>query len=457
MQSPHREQSKRAHVHGWIRALIACVLVASGLLACRPTTQVGVDATVDGSPIVDSPTFNEVPLPRPDARTDVVAPSRDGGVSMIEFLGETQVRLHPWESAAPSRTQCLGRPSTGPAMYLNFAGYSCRSGDWYYTQNYGEVERTSLRQNISQVLVLGSLDRPNDGTTANLACLPNGFALRLTTIRPRNPPTFPGEIEADQVVIAVFSNDLAVPGRIIWTEPATAQPPGNQIAASDRMIAWDIQRRGQERALMVSDQNGENIREIARGSEGTDFDELMADGPNLIWSAYGLDIYHWNADSRVVTNLTNDFGTQWSAFISGNNIVWLDQSHNLAGDRGHPNNPEVVLYNLQTRERRRITNDPENQPVGQSYPSIVGDWVLWADFRNAVNPNQRFRFTDRMELYGYHIPTGVTQPVLEGNIRVGLSRGFDDGQIRVNCSDDASGNLPLAIALPIPTPMVRDQ
>ena len=457
MRSPHRQKGPRKRLLMLVRSIVAIVLGTVGFGGCRTSMPVGGDSSVPDVPtIVDA---SRVDVSRPDSgRTDVVIPSRDGAVPLVEFVGADQVRLHPWESTFRSRPQCMGRPSAGPRMYGNFAGYSCQSGEWYYTQNGGAVERLSLRQNITQILVAGDNSPSANGTSANMACLRDGFVLRLTTFRPLVPPTFPGETEPDHSMIAIFDNDIARPGRIIWNERANVQLPGSMIAASDRLIAWDIYRRpGEHIALLATDQNGENLVEIARAAHGSELDELMADGPNLIWNVDGADIFHWHADTRVTENLSNDRGGQWSAFISGNYITWLDQSHMLMGGIGRPDNPEVHLYNLQTRERLRITNDPADRPVGQSYPSIVGDWVLWADFRNAQSPNQRFRFTDRMELYGYHIPTGVTQPVLEGFIQVGLSRGFGDGMIRVNCIDAGSGAIASALALPMPVPIVRDR
>ncbi len=456
MRTPHRERGQQTRLTMLLRSLVAIVLVVLGANACRTTPPVGGDGSLPDVPtVVDSYRVDSYRVDT--ARTDVADTSRDGGVPLVEFVGADQVRLHPWELPIPSRPQCMGRPSAGPLMYTNFAGYSCQSGEWYYTQDGGAVERLSLRQNIIQVLVAGDGTASASGTGASVSCLRDGFVLRLTTFRPQVPPEVPGDTEPDHSKIAIFNNDITRPGRIIWDERANFSLPGSRIAASDRLIAWDIHRAGEEIALLVTDQNGENLAEIARGTDGSDFDELMADGPNLIWSAYGLDIYHWNADARVTENLTNDQGSQWSAFISGNYIAWVDQSHMLLGGRGRPNNPEIHLYNLQTRQRLRITNDPVDRPVGQSYPSVVGDWVLWSDHRNALNPNPGARYTDRMELYGYHIPTGVTQPLLEGFVQVSLSRGFGDGLIRVNCIDAGSGNLPIAIALPMPVPIVRDR
>lgn len=100
-----------------------------------------------------------------------------------------------------------------------------------------------------------------------------------------------------------------------------------------------------------------------------------------------------------------------------------------------------------------ISEDPPGQPTGQNYPTVHGDWVTYADFRNAMEPAPGANFTDRMELLGYHIPTGRTVPVLTGEVTVSLSRFFDDGRVTVACRNTGqwNGGIIRTVSLPAPT------
>lgn len=447
--------SHRLRSHHVIELLVLLVFV---LLACACRTPVPpydamtmIDATNDHEAsrdvVMRSDTF------RVDARPGV----SDAGYPTFEFVGEDRILLHPVQLQNHRGTQCLGRQGSGVDMYTNYAGNSCRSGEWYYTQNGGEVERTSLRRGVTELIVAAPDSSVERGMAAFVACQGDRIVMKLSTYRDQVPPQFPGATETDRVMVAIFESDLSLPGRIIWSERANVDLPGHEIAASDRLIAWDNQRYGGPPNLIVAGPNGENQTMIPIAPGGIEFWQLMADGPNLIWNVEGSDIFRWNADTRVHENLTNDLANQWSAFISGERIVWVDQRDTPTGTERAPNNPEIYLYDLRTRERRRLTNDPPERPVGQAYPSIVGDWVLWSDFRNSRNPNPGAWFTERMELYGYHIPSGTTQPLLEGNIQVEKTRSFDDGMISAICVDVGGRQPSRAISLPIPTLIVRDQ
>ncbi|MFO0561313.1 MAG: hypothetical protein U0269_25065 [Polyangiales bacterium] len=190
--------------------------------------------------------------------------------------------------------------------------------------------------------------------------------------------------------------------------------------------------------------------------------QIMADGPNVLWSNAGRDVYLWNADRRVIENLSADGPAthQWSAFIRGDYVVWMDQRDTPGASEAAPNNPEVYLLHLPTRTLRRITNDPPERPAGQGYPSLAGDWVLWSDFRNAREPNPPRWFTDRMELWGYHIPTGITEPIVQGAIQLDLSHDYGDGVITANCRDydgETGSSTQLRAAIEVLFPAVRDQ
>jgi hypothetical protein len=83
---------------------------------------------------------------------------------------------------------------------------------------------------------------------------------------------------------------------------------------------------------------------------------------------------------------------------------------------------------------------------------VFGDWVVWSDFRNAMFPAPTANFTDRSEIFAYHIPTRRIVPVLTGHIQSGISHFFDDGRLTVQCRDDMMWNrFTRAVSIPMPS------
>lgn len=392
---------------------------------------------------------------------DVVPGPVTRGNPTLEIVGDS-VLLHPLNDRIPSTTQCLGLPSRGVPSSSNYAPRSCRIGDWYYHSNYGAVTRANLRTGVGQYLVKGPVSYPRAfEAEAAMDCQGSRVVMRIHTRRAH--PNDPTRSTIDRVMIVIF-DDVERLGRIVWSRwPSVDESPrvGIELTATERFIAWNDFFIGAGPApyyprVMVAGPNGELAAPLAPGPDTPDEEtgQMTSEAADLIWrTADGIQ--HYNVDSRVREELTGDRAYQWSPYLHHRRVVWVDQRDQPAGTIQHPNNPEIYLFDLDTRERRRITVDPSDRPVGQTSPIIVGDWIVWSDFRNALDPNPAQWFATRMELFGYHIPTGQTVPVLTGDIQSDLVEDLDDGVLTVSCRDSpmsVDAQQPLrTIGIPLPT------
>lgn len=90
---------------------------------------------------------------------------------------------------------------------------------------------------------------------------------------------------------------------------------------------------------------------------------------------YALDL-KTNIETRITSNTTVEGYTNLA--ISGSLVVWTDMRHADAGVITHPSNAsdynnEIYVYDLVTKQERRITNSPLND----HNPDIDGNRVVW--------------------------------------------------------------------------------
>jgi len=103
------------------------------------------------------------------------------------------------------------------------------------------------------------------------------------------------------------------------------------------------------------------------------------------------NVFLYEIDTGVTTQITDDPKGQWSPQIWGDIIVYVD---NRNGNR------DVYAYDLGTGTEIQITTDTANQ----QHPYIYGDIVVWTDYRDAV-------IEQGMDIYMYKFSTGLEYAV----------------------------------------------
>lgn len=262
--------------------------------------------------------------------------------------------------------------------------------------------------------------------------------------------------------IAIF-DDISAVGRIVWSVEYPRRMPRvagwgiKHFVATEEMLAWILIPELGPYQLWVAGPNGENPRQLPPIAPDPGFgvpaDYIHADGPNLVMSVSSI-LFHWRLGDTTYRRISPPTMISVRPWIHENYVVWVgtDAAPDDAGNPPQRNN-DIYLHDLRTGQTRVISEDPPGQPTGQNYPTVYGDWVTYADFRNAMEPAPGANFTDRMELLGYHIPTGRTVPVLTGEVTVSLSRFFDDGRVTVACRNTGqwNGGIFRTVSLPAPT------
>jgi beta propeller repeat protein len=144
-----------------------------------------------------------------------------------------------------------------------------------------------------------------------------------------------------------------------------------------------------------------------------DFQPAAADG-HVVWvhaTESQRDIYLYDLETRIKTQVTDD--TEWENHpdISGDWIVWEDYAL------------DIYAYNIRTSERVTVTNDI----IPQQWPRIDGDLLVWEDRRNGD-----------WDIYGFNLVTREEIPLIveEGD----QTRGLPSGDILsyVHCPNQPS-------------------
>lgn len=94
-------------------------------------------------------------------------------------------------------------------------------------------------------------------------------------------------------------------------------------------------------------------------------------GNGVVWTDNSdgtSDIIYRNLTTGAIINITKNRGYADFASISGDRIVWEDHRN---GDS------DIYMYDLRTGQETRITDAPGDQVT----PSISGNWIVWVDKR----------------------------------------------------------------------------
>ena len=109
-----------------------------------------------------------------------------------------------------------------------------------------------------------------------------------------------------------------------------------------------------------------------------------------------FDIYAANLSDKKEFLVAQAPKLQTRARVSGDYIVWADFRDAKSAD--DPLAGEIYMYQISTGKTTQVTKDPQHL---QDYPDTNGKTVVWADFRNEPDP-QGFN----SDIYGYDIATG---------------------------------------------------
>lgn len=418
----------------------AFVLNALFILVCGCTRSV-CNLSYGCGPMEPDAGFKLLDVPETGREGDALKPPRDGegfpDGSTPFSAGRWRFPREPLTAPTRSAPRCaVGGRVMVPWPPAPTANEICLYRGWAYLSTYHDGSRVRLADGRAETLT--ALRQPNVTSEYRmvLACRETSLIAAIY-----HRPTATAAI--------VEFEDPENEGVVRWSRTMRPSPSGRdailiaQVVATASFMAWVWYEEGSPRRIFVAGPHAESPRVLAPcyGHCG-----LHASGNRLVYAHLG--IYLWSPGMESPERLVSGNGPQqWSPWIDGDRVVWLDNRH-THGWQDRPDNPEVYFMDLRTREERRITNDPPERPAGQHSPVVEGDWIVWSDFRDAEAPNPPLMFTDRMDLYAYNLRTGRETRVLTG-AQATLPRIAGD-QLVYSCSEpDAGGQL---FVRPMPTP-----
>ncbi len=130
------------------------------------------------------------------------------------------------------------------------------------------------------------------------------------------------------------------------------------------------------------------------------------------------DLYAANLSDKKEFLVSDASNLQGKPSISGNLIVWAD--YRDAKDSGDPDAGDIYMFDLTTRQETRVTDSP----AAQSRPVTNGQTIVWIDFRNEPNPEgfngdiYAYDLSSRQEYPITKAPDLQTDPAIYGNIVV---------------------------------------
>lgn len=385
------------------------VVLAGFLLVCRCRTEAAHpvdvrpaqagDATqpLDGASDADAQgapdgSPQDTPISPQEADTGEVVPGSCNG---------TFDRCAPWRDGTwrlarmPFSFDPTGAGSCGDArLWLPLGpepdGHRiCQHAGWIYLDTYGEATR--IERASGRVEILTTVARRDPAT--RMACRPSGVVFASIY----NPTLSDALVEFE---------DATAPGRVIWSASRRDAPDLDratgfaEVVATATFVAW-THRDADGAWLYRAGPHGESPQRIPAG----DARNLDASGSRLVYAQRG-DIWLWEAARDAPENLTSDAPEQWFPWIDQDRVVWVDQVSNPSGSSLRPNNPDIVLFDLLTRARTRLTSDPPDRPALQYHPVIAGDQAVWVDLRDAPTPNPSQYLAEVMEIWGADLRTG---------------------------------------------------
>lgn len=390
------------------RALLAVTTAA----ACRERTT-APDAHAD-VPVIDHP---DVVMDRPDApdvrddgmTDDWIWPVADRPPDTLAYWNNGTYILPriPVTFRLTPDYLCASAQSTNFGGLDPYAEEGCVLRGWFYSNVGGELVRTSVGDGSREIL---------QERGAQLYSRARCAAPSLWVIV--------GDDLTREYAIVEFS-DVSVPGIVRWRRsrlPDLTLNARPNFVATDQFIAWTWNETAFFSQIWIAGPHGETPHPLV----DTDSGGLHASGSRMVFMNHG-DIWLWNVGDAAPENLTHDDPEQWSPWVDGDRVVFIDQQYEPSGTIDNPNNPEVVMIDLRdaSRTRVRITHDPPSRPAAQASPTVSGNWVLWTDARNSATPNRTHYASDHSEIWGYDLRTGRERVIIPGPVALNQTTWAD--------------------------------
>lgn len=125
-------------------------------------------------------------------------------------------------------------------------------------------------------------------------------------------------------------------------------------------------------------------------------------GDIVVWQTGTWDIQAWDFLRGELIRITDDEPDQCGPRIQDGRVVYQDLSLGTSSCFGNWANAAVIVYEMETGARVRLTNGEWIAAI----PDVFGDIVIWADYRNCSNPNNKDSFYD-VEIWGHDMVSGV--------------------------------------------------
>ena len=171
-------------------------------------------------------------------------------------------------------------------------------------------------------------------------------------------------------------------------------------------------------------------------------------GDVLVWTLAltDNDIRGYDFSTQQFIEITDDDNSvyQLAARIQGDRVVYQDLRFGTSDPMGNWNHSAVFLYDLTTQTAQQITN----QAWISAYPDVYGDIIVWVDYRNCSDPNNK-NSTSNVEIWGYNISTDTTFQITDLPGRSKTTPRIWGDKVFVHMYKETSGDAIYMFDLPL--------
>ena len=140
------------------------------------------------------------------------------------------------------------------------------------------------------------------------------------------------------------------------------------------------------------------VEPIVNGAYGS-YNSVWED--TIVWYSSGeYNIHGYRISEASQFEVTEDTEIQMKPKVHGDHVVYMDLRHGDSDGFGDWNHAAVYLYGISTKETKQIAG---GEWIA-SYPDIWGNTVVWMDYRNCTDPNNK-NDMNNVEIWGYDITT----------------------------------------------------
>ncbi len=128
-------------------------------------------------------------------------------------------------------------------------------------------------------------------------------------------------------------------------------------------------------------------------------------GDVVVWDTndmLGDDIRGYDFSTQQFIEITDDAECQMFARIHGDRVVYQDLKLGTSDSMGDWNHAAIFMYEISTGTTTQITSGAWIA----AYPDVHDNIIVWADYRDSVNPNNNTSFAG-VQIWGYNIDTST--------------------------------------------------